>query len=100
MPTYIVQLHVGFDRRPTRDEQAFLGSMHARVSPWGGTDLGVVLEVEATDFTAALTQATQLVVNRLGGQLQTARLALKGTRVQPNLWRRWRRRTSWPDGQA
>jgi hypothetical protein len=93
MPTCIVQLHLGFDRLPTRDEQAFLGPLHARVIPWGGTDLLVVLEVTAPDHGVALIRAQKLVADRLGAELQTANVALKGGRVMPSsVWRRWRRR--------
>jgi hypothetical protein len=95
MPTYVVLLHLEFVTRPSRDEQAFLGSLNAQVQPWGSTDLQVSLDVTAPDIATALAQAKELVADPLGGEPQSARLALKGLRVQrSSLWRRWRSGTS------
>ena len=93
MPTYLVLLHLGFDRRPSRNEQAFLSPLNAQVQPWGSTDLQVSLEVTAPDISEALNSAKELVADRLGAEPQSARVALKGVRVQrSSLWRRWGRR--------
>lgn len=95
MPTYLVQLGLGFDRRPSRHEQAFLGPLNVQVQPWGATDLHVSLEVPAPDIGAALLNAKKLVADPLGAEPHTARIALKGARVQRSgLWRRWGRRAS------
>jgi hypothetical protein len=95
MPTYVVLLHLGFDQRPSRDDQAFLGPMKAQVQPWGSTDLMVSVDVTAPDISAALVRARELVADPLGAEPQSARLALKGLRVQrSSLWRRWRRGAS------
>lgn len=95
MPTYLVLINLGFDQRPSRDEQAFLGTLNARVQPWGTTDLQVSLDVAAPDIGAALVSAKELVADPLGAEPQTARVALKGVRVQrSSLWRRWGRRAS------
>ena len=95
MPTFVVLLLLGFDQRPTRDEQAFLGSMNARLQPWGSTDLQVSLEVEAPDIGAALTSAKELVADPLGAEPQIAHVGLKGFRVdRSSIWRRWGRRVS------
>jgi hypothetical protein len=92
VPTYRLWLHLGFDQRPSRDEQAFLGPMNARVQPWGSTDLLVNVEVTASDIAAALTSAKELVADRLGAEPLSARVALKGFRMHPTgLWRLWRR---------
>jgi hypothetical protein len=95
VPTYVVLLHLGFDQRPTRDEQAFLGSMNARVQPWGSTDILVSLEVAAPDISAALSSAKELVADRLDAEIQNARVGLKGIRMQrSSLLRRRGRRAS------
>ena len=95
MRTYLVVLLLGFDQRPSRDEQAFLGPLKARVQPWGATDLQVSLEVRAPDIGAALLSAKELVADPLGADPQSAQVVLEGTRVQPStFWRRWSRRAS------
>lgn len=95
MPTYVVSLHLGLDQRPTRDEQAFLGSLNARVQTWGSTDLVVTLEVAAPDIGAAVTSAKELVADPFGAEPQIARVGLKGFRVdRSSVWRRWGRRVS------
>ena len=72
-----------------------LGSMNARVQPWGSTDLQVSLEVEAPDIGAALTSAKELVADPLGAEPQIAHVGLKGFRVdRSSIWRRWGRRVS------
>jgi hypothetical protein len=94
VPTYDVVLHLGFDRRPGPDEQAFLGPLSVRVQPWGATDLQVSLQVPAPDIGAAVAGATRLV-DRLGGEPQAAQVALAGARTQrTGLWETLRRRLS------
>jgi hypothetical protein len=60
MPTFVVNMHLGYERRPTPRDQAFLGGLAARVQPWGIADLMVVLDVDAADMGAALTRAQDL----------------------------------------
>jgi hypothetical protein len=51
--------------------------------------------VTALDITAALNSAKELVADRLGAEPQSARVHLKGVRLQrSSLWRRWWRRAS------
>lgn len=93
MPTYAVHLHLGFDRRPSREEQAFLGPLRARAQPWGSVGLLVSLDVRAADATAALADAHERVVRPLGGEIESVRVARSGPLVgQTSWWRRWRRR--------
>ena len=88
--TFIVHLLLGFEQRPTSDEQAFLGDMKAGVQPWGMTDLQVVLDVEAPDMVAALSHAKATVADRLGADLLTARVDVPGQGARPGSW--WQRR--------
>jgi len=78
---------LGFEKRPTREEQAFLGDLKARVQPWGIADLQVVMDVEAPDMGAALSRAQELVVDQLRADL---RVALPEYGVRPGSW--WHRR--------
>ena len=90
MQAFIVHLLLGFEQRPTSDEQAFLGDMKAGVQPWGTTDLQVVLDVEAPDMVAALSHAKATVADRLGADLLTARVDVPGQGARPGSW--WQRR--------
>jgi hypothetical protein len=93
MRSFVILLLLGFEQRPSRDEQAFLGDLKARVQPWGITDLQVVFDVEAPDMVAALGRAKELVVDRLGADLLMARVAVPDHDVRPgSLRHRWRRR--------
>jgi hypothetical protein len=93
MRPFLVLLLLGFEQRPSRDEQAFLGELKARVQPWGIADLQVALDVEAPDMVAALSRAKESVVDRLGADLLVARVAVPGHEVRPgSVWQRWRRR--------
>jgi hypothetical protein len=93
MGSFAVMMLLGFERRPTRDEQAFLGGLNAKVLPWGIADLRVELDVDAPDMAAALSRAQELVVDRLGGELLMVRLAIPSTELRPgSLWDRLRRR--------
>lgn len=90
MRPFVVLLLLGFEHRPTREEQAFLGDLKARVQPWGIADLQVVLEVEAPDIVTALSRAKELVADRLGADLLIARVAVPDHEVRPGS--RWQRR--------
>jgi hypothetical protein len=92
--SFVVMMLLGFERRPSGDEQAFLGDLNAKVQPWGIADLQVVLDLDAPDMAAAVGRAQELVVDRLGADLLMARVALPGFDVRPGSWwsRRLRRR--------
>jgi hypothetical protein len=87
---FIVHLLLGFEQRPTRDEQAFLGDLNARVQPWGLADLQVVLDIEAPDMVAALGHAKETVAEKLGADLLMARVDAPGHGARPGSW--WQRR--------
>jgi hypothetical protein len=93
MRRFAVVLLLGFEKRPSREDQAFLGELGARAQPWGIAELQVSLEVDATDVAAALSQAKEQVADRLGGEVQMARIGVAGTYVSPgSFWQRLRRR--------
>jgi len=77
---------LGYEQRPTQDDQAFLAELGARVSRWGIADLTVVLDVDAPDMGAALTRAQQLVVGRLGGDLLSAGVEVPAYGFRPGSW--------------
>jgi hypothetical protein len=83
-------LWLGYEQRPRRDQQAFLGELGARVQPWGISDLLVILDVDAPDMGAALSRTQELVVNNLGGNLLKANVVVPGFEVRPGRW--WQRR--------
>jgi hypothetical protein len=87
---FAVMMLLGFEKRPTREEQAFLGDLKARVQPWGIADLQVVMDVEAPDMGAALSRAQELVVDQLRADLLMVRVALPEYGVRPGSW--WHRR--------
>ena len=82
----MIAMWLGFERRPTRDEQAFLGDVGARVQPTGIADLLVYLDVEAPDMSAALSDAQDMVVDKLGADLLRASVAVHGFEVRPGSW--------------
>jgi hypothetical protein len=93
MGSFAVMMLLGFEQRPTRDEQAFLGGLDAKVLSWGIADLRVELDLDAPDMAAALSRAQELVVAKLGGELLIVRLTVPGNELRPgSLWDRLRRR--------
>ncbi len=90
MRRFVIAMWLGFERRPTRDEQAFLGEVGARVQPTGIADLMVYLDLEAPDMGAALSSAQDLIVDKLGADLLHASVAVHGFEVRPGSW--WQRR--------
>jgi hypothetical protein len=80
---------LGFEQRPTREAQAFLGDLNARVQPWGIADLQVVMDVEAPDMGAALSRAQELVVDKLRADLLMAHVAIPEYGLRPGSW--WQR---------
>jgi hypothetical protein len=94
MPSFVVMMQLGYEQRPTRGDQAFLGGLDARVQPLGIADLQVVIDVDAPDMGAALTRAQELVVERLGGDLHSARVVAAAYEARPgSLWDRLKRRS-------
>ena len=91
MARHHVRLRIACAAQPKRDELAFLAPLQATVST-RGNELTVNLDVDASDVVDALTQARDIVIRQIPGEIQFAEiLPTDGMLVPPGrLFRRGR----------
>jgi hypothetical protein len=91
MARHYVRLPIDCSVRPTPEELAFLNPLQGTADS-RGNELTVTIDVNAGDVVDALSQARDLIIGKIAGQIQLAEVvATEGMRFPPaKLFRRRR----------